>query len=56
MALAEATRAVELLVNGAAEGARLNLAFLGGEPLVNRAVLQAATRHAEGLAERVATQ
>ncbi len=52
MALAEATRAVDLLVNGAEEGARLNLAFLGGEPLVNRAVLQAATRYAAELAER----
>jgi uncharacterized protein len=52
MALAEATRAVELLVNGAEEGARLNLAFLGGEPLVNRAVLQAATLYAAELAER----
>jgi uncharacterized protein len=52
MPLAEATRAVELLVNGAEAGARLNLAFLGGEPLVNRAVLQAATRYAAELAER----
>ena len=41
-----ALRAVELLVAGAEPGARLNLAFLGGEPLVNRPVLQAATRHA----------
>jgi uncharacterized protein len=52
MPLEEATRAVELLVNGAEDGARLNLAFLGGEPLVNRTVLQAATRHAAQLAER----
>lgn len=52
MSLEEATRAVELLVNSADEGARLNLAFLGGEPLVNRAVLQAATLHAARLAER----
>jgi uncharacterized protein len=52
MPLAEALRAVELLVNGADKGARLNLAFLGGEPLVNRPVLQAATRHAAELAER----
>jgi uncharacterized protein len=52
MPLEEATKAVELLVNGADEGARLNLAFLGGEPLVNRSVLQAATRHAAQLAER----
>jgi uncharacterized protein len=52
MPLEEATRAAEMLVNGADEGARLNLAFLGGEPLVNRAVLQAATLHAAELAER----
>jgi uncharacterized protein len=51
MPLEEATKAVELLVNGAEGGARLNLAFLGGEPLVNRSVLQAATRHAAQLAE-----
>ncbi len=52
MPLEEATKAVELLVNGADDGARLNLAFLGGEPLVNRPVLQAATRHAAQLAQR----
>lgn len=52
MPLEEATKAVELLVNGADEGARLNLAFLGGEPLVNRPVLYAATRYAAQLAER----
>jgi uncharacterized protein len=47
-----ALRAVELLVTKAEPGARLNLAFLGGEPLVNRAVLQSATRHAADLAAR----
>lgn len=41
-----ALAAVALLVDQAAPGARLNLAFLGGEPLANRAVLQAATRAA----------
>jgi uncharacterized protein len=46
-----ALEAVALLVDGAEPGARLNLAFLGGEPLVNRPVLQAATRRA---AERAA--
>ena len=46
-----ALEAVELLVDGAEPGARVNLAFLGGEPLVNRTVLQAATREA---AERAA--
>ena len=43
--------AVTLLVDGANPGARVNLAFLGGEPLANRPVLQEATRRA---AERAA--
>ncbi len=47
-----ANEAVDLLLAGAAPGARLNLAFLGGEPLVNRSVLQSATRRAAELAER----
>jgi uncharacterized protein len=51
MALADALRAVDLLVGGAERGARLNLAFLGGEPLVNRPTLQAATLRARELAE-----
>jgi uncharacterized protein len=46
MPLEVALRAVDLLVEGKEPGARLNLAFLGGEPLLNRAVVQAATRHA----------
>jgi uncharacterized protein len=46
-----ALAAVDLLIDGAQPGSRLNLAFLGGEPLSNRPVLQAATRHA---AERAA--
>lgn len=41
-----ANAAVDLLVDRAAPGVRLNLAFLGGEPLANRSVLQAATRRA----------
>lgn len=48
-----ANQAADLLVDGAAAGARLNLAFLGGEPLVNRVVLQATTRRA---AERAAAR
>ena len=51
MSTERANQAVDFLVDGAAPGARLNLAFLGGEPLVNRPVLQAATRRA---AERAA--
>jgi len=50
MALADALSAVELLVGAAEPGARLNLAFLGGEPLVNRKVLRAATERALELA------
>ena len=50
MELTEALRAVDLLVANAEPGARLNLAFLGGEPLVNRKVLRAATEHALELA------
>jgi uncharacterized protein len=52
MDLAQAERAVDLLINGAEPGARLNLSFLGGEPLVNRPVLQAATLRASELAKQ----
>ncbi len=45
-----ANRAVDLLVSGAPAGAKLNLAFLGGEPLLNREVLRAATQRAALLA------
>jgi uncharacterized protein len=51
MELTDALRAVDLLVGTAEPGARLNLAFLGGEPLVNRKVLRAATRRALELAD-----
>jgi uncharacterized protein len=50
MELADALRAVDLRVGTAEPGARLNLAFLGGEPLVNRKVLRAATERALQLA------
>ncbi|MEP6620060.1 MAG: radical SAM protein [bacterium] len=46
MAAETANQAVDLLVDGAVAGSRLNLAFLGGEPLANRSVLQATTRRA----------
>lgn len=46
MALATATRAIDLLIDGVPAGARVNIAFLGGEPLANRRVLRAATAHA----------
>lgn len=51
MALGTALQAIELLVNNASAGARLNLAFLGGEPLINRTVLRAATLHASDRAQ-----
>jgi uncharacterized protein len=47
-----AERAVNLLVEGAQAGDRLNLAFLGGEPLVNRTTLQSTTLHAIERAKR----
>jgi uncharacterized protein len=50
MAMETADRAVDFLVAGAPPGSRLNLAFLGGEPLVNRPVVQRTTRRAAGLA------
>jgi len=46
-----AEQAVDLLIEGAAPGARLNLAFLGGEPLANRELLQETTRRARRLAD-----
>src|SRR5271166_4111301 len=51
MALETANRAVDLLLAQAGEGGKANLAFLGGEPLVNRPVIQAVTRRAAALAE-----
>jgi uncharacterized protein len=50
MPLETAERAVDLLVDQASPDARLNLSFLGGEPLANRPVVQAATRRAATLA------
>lgn len=50
MARDVAEQAVNLLVNGAQPGSRLNLAFLGGEPLANRALLQETTRRAATMA------
>ena len=50
MSIEMASRAVDLLLQGAERGARVNLAFLGGEPLANRAGLRAATEYAARLA------
>ena len=51
MSIDDALRAVDLLVEGAEPGASLNLAFLGGEPLVNRPALREATRRARAQAQ-----
>jgi uncharacterized protein len=50
MPLPTAVRSVQLLIGAAQPGSRVNLAFLGGEPLINRTVLRAATEHALALA------
>jgi uncharacterized protein len=52
MSAATAREAVDLLLSQAAPGERVNLSFLGGEPLVNRAVLRDATRYAKAEATR----
>ncbi|MBR0850362.1 SPASM domain-containing protein [Bradyrhizobium diazoefficiens] len=48
-----AHRSVDLLLSQVAPGERVNLAFLGGEPLANREVLHDATRYAAAQAERM---
>ncbi|MFF2147687.1 radical SAM protein [Kitasatospora sp. NPDC058190] len=50
MSVETALAAVELLFRAAAPGERVNLSFLGGEPLLNRPVVHAATEHAARLA------
>jgi len=52
MPLEVANRAVDLLLSEAGEGGKATLAFLGGEPLVNRPVLQAVTQRAAELARQ----
>lgn len=42
-----ARQAVDLLLQKAAPGSKINLAFMGGEPLANRPVLRAITRYAQ---------
>lgn len=51
MPLETALAAVRRLVGEATRGDRVNLAFLGGEPLVNRPVVRAATEEAAALGE-----
>ena len=50
MPLKTALDAVELLFREAGPGDKVSLSFLGGEPLLNRSVIRAATEHAAALA------
>lgn len=50
MSLETALAAVDMLCANAPAGARLNIAYLGGEPLANRAVLRQVTEHAAAVA------
>jgi uncharacterized protein len=50
MPLATALAAVDLLFQEVEPGERVNLTFLGGEPLLNRSVIRAATEAAAGIA------
>ncbi|AIY44069.1 Arylsulfatase regulator (Fe-S oxidoreductase) [Collimonas arenae] len=47
MELETAQQAVDLLLRKAAPGAKVNLAFMGGEPLANRPALRAVTSYAQ---------
>jgi uncharacterized protein len=51
MSLDVACKAVEKLIGGAAHGARVQIAFLGGEPLANRTLIRQATEHAVALGQ-----
>jgi uncharacterized protein len=46
MPLATALKSIDLLFADVTEGEKVNVAFLGGEPLINRAVLRLATGYA----------
>ncbi|OJT18633.1 radical SAM protein [Archangium sp. Cb G35] len=50
MPLQTALDSVELLLRDVSQGERVNLSFLGGEPLFNRSVIRAATQRAQELA------
>lgn len=52
MALDVALKSVDLLLAAKKSGDRVNLAFMGGEPLVNRAVLRETVRYAAREAEQ----
>lgn len=46
MTLETAKKAIDLLLSGCEEGGKVQLTFLGGEPLINRKALQEATQYA----------
>lgn len=50
MPLGTALKAVEVLFSDVVAGEKVNLSFLGGEPLLNRAIIRAATERAADLA------
>jgi uncharacterized protein len=52
MSAETARRSIDLLLDGQPHGGRITLAFLGGEPLTNRPVVQDATRYAAELGRR----
>jgi uncharacterized protein len=52
MSWAVAEKAVRLLFSGASAGDRVVIAFLGGEPLINRDLIRRVTDLADGLAQR----
>jgi uncharacterized protein len=56
MSIETARAAVDLLLSRATPGERINLSFLGGEPLVNRPVLRDATCYAASEAARLGVQ
>jgi uncharacterized protein len=47
MTLETAIASIDFLLRGVSAGERVNVAFLGGEPLINRPVIRAATEHAQ---------
>jgi uncharacterized protein len=55
MPLETALRSVEMLFRGVGPGERVNLAFMGGEPLVARDVIRSATQRAEQLSKETGT-
>jgi len=53
MSLPTAIAAIDLLFRDVNAGERVNVAFLGGEPLINRSVIRGATEHARRRAEEL---